>query len=292
MLGNETRLGKVAKQFDLQGRLSNDPELVFWRRVQESWATALHLTSPSSQGELRHRSRFPGINRLRDLEDAAFAATGRTKKADKLRNRGRAAGLWAFAFERVLQANDDKRLRDGNGAKEGVFPRLVALDRIKRLLQDGYAFVTAVLLRLELLTRYRILTKTMVFISTIDSAQSSLRRLTEDITETALLLSSKHVKVKPPRVTLDTAIMDEAACVMETAVPVLLFLGITNLTLVGDHNQLRPFSHIRESQGVKNHSRSLMERAIDAGVKPQFLDTQYRMHPRISEVNHKFWNTF
>lgn len=33
--------------------------------------------------------------------------------------------------------------------------------------------------------------------------------------------------------TLDTAIMDEAACVLETAIPVVLALGINNLVLVG-----------------------------------------------------------
>lgn len=33
--------------------------------------------------------------------------------------------------------------------------------------------------------------------------------------------------------TLDTAIMDEAACVLETAIPVVLALGIKNLLLVG-----------------------------------------------------------
>ena len=71
---------------------------------------------------------------------------------------------------------------------------------------------------------------------------------------------------------------------LETAVPVLLALDAKNLTLVGDHRQLQPFSRLREHEALRNHSRSLMERAIDAGGQFQFLSTQYRMHPRICEV--------
>lgn len=71
---------------------------------------------------------------------------------------------------------------------------------------------------------------------------------------------------------------------LETAVPVLLALRVKNLTLVGDHHQLRPFSKVREQDVGHNHTRSLMERAIDAGAPHQFLGTQYRMHPKLCQV--------
>lgn len=45
VFGNEKRLGDFAKQFTLDGRLLSDPELVSWRRVQESWSTALDRIS-------------------------------------------------------------------------------------------------------------------------------------------------------------------------------------------------------------------------------------------------------
>lgn len=286
VFGNETRLGKFSRQFTIDGRLQNDQELVFWRNVQASWAAALRIALQFSWREKYLLPNFPGISRLKGLEEASFAATGAGKKAKALRKRGRAAGLWAFALESVIQANYNKRLENGNRSQRRTFRQLLAMKHYQALLQEGFAWVEATLRRLELLTRLRFLTTTMVFVSTIDSSEGSLRRLKVDITETskALRLSPK---VKLPPVTLDTAIMDEAACVLETAVPVLLSLGIQNLTLVGDHNQLRPFSQVRESNACMHHSRSLMERAINSGFPKQFLDTQYRMHPKICDVRAK-----
>lgn len=71
---------------------------------------------------------------------------------------------------------------------------------------------------------------------------------------------------------------------LETAVPVLLALRVKNLTLVGDHHQLQPFSRVREQDVGHNHTRSLMERAINAGAPHQFLGTQYRMHPKLCQA--------
>lgn len=51
-----------------------------------------------------------------------------------------------------------------------------------------------------------------------------------------------------------------------------------------DHHQLQPFSQVRENDGGKHHSRSLMGRCISGGKKHEFLDTQYRMHPSLSQV--------
>lgn len=262
MFGNEIRLGNFSKQFTIEGRMQNDEELVFWRRIQASWP---RLTSTISWRKEHLLRKFPGLSRLRE--------------------RGRAAGLWMRALESVLQANSDKRLKNGSPDQRRMLRRLTALDSVQTLLQTGYAFVAAILVRLELLTRLRILTKTRVFISTIDSSESSLRRLKRDIAEaTRALRLSRKMKPSPVSIDIDTVILDEAGCVLETAIPVLLSLGTKNLTLVGDHNQLRPFSHVREGKASSNHSRSLLERAIKSGLTPQFLDTQYRMHPNICDV--------
>ena len=284
VLGNESRLGDFSKQFTIDGRLEADPELVIWRRLKASWATALRLASPVSWREQHVLPNFPGSSRLRSLEDASLAATGTGKRAQKRRKRGRAAGLWAFALESVLRANYDERLNNGSRGQRRMFRQLVALDNVKTLLQAGYDFTSATLVRLQLLTRLRILTKTTVLISTVDSSDSSLGRLKSDITEAAKKLRISSKKTKLPPLTIDTVVLDEAGCVLETAIPVLLSLGAKNLTLVGDHNQLRPFSQVQGGNAIMNHSRSLMERAISSGLSPQFLDTQYRMHPVICDV--------
>ena len=284
VFGNERRLGQFSRQFTIDGRLQNDPELVFWRHLRDSWAAALRFASLFSWRKQHLHPNFPGICRLRNLEEVSLAVTGTGNKANELRKKGRAAGLWAFALEEVLKANYHTRLENGNRSQVRMFRQLMALNSYQAVLQDGLVWVEATLRRLELLTRLRLLTSTMVFISTIDSSEGSLRRLNGDITDTSTALRLSP-KVKLPQVTLDTVIMDEAACVLETAVPVLLSLGIKNLTLVGDHNQLRPFSHVRESAACMNHSRSLMERAIASGLTKQFLDTQYRMHPKICKVS-------
>lgn len=60
-----------------------------------------------------------------------------------------------------------------------------------------------------------------------------LRTMEEGTIDAASAVGSIAGSASSYRLTLDTAIMDEAACVMETAIPVVLALGIKNLLLVG-----------------------------------------------------------
>ena len=55
---------------------------------------------------------------------------------------------------------------------------------------------------------------------------------------------------------------------------------------VGDHCQLQPFSLLQDQFGVPetHHSRSLLERAVEAGLTPWLLGTQYRMPGRLSSL--------
>lgn len=176
------------------------------------------------------------------------------------------------------------RLENGNEQQRRTWKQLKALKKWKDLLKIGLERARAVLGRLERLTRYRIYTKTKVLLCTVDSTERMVREMEEGTLAAALALgSSSSWTISTPSI-IDTAIMDEAACVLETAVPVILGLGINNLTLIGDQNQLQPFSQVRDDGGCRNHSRSLMERAIDAGMPTQFLDIQYRMHPLICTV--------
>ncbi|EJS43946.1 ecm32p [Saccharomyces arboricola H-6] len=75
-------------------------------------------------------------------------------------------------------------------------------------------------------------------------------------------------------------IMDEATQSSEASTLVPLSLpGIRNFVFVGDEKQLSSFSNIPQLEA------SLFERVLSNGTykNPLMLDTQYRMHPKISE---------
>jgi hypothetical protein len=75
---------------------------------------------------------------------------------------------------------------------------------------------------------------------------------------------------------LFTVIVDEAGCVPEFSMPLLLQLHPTNMLLVGDTKQLRPFSRVPEEDDVRlHHSRSLLERAELCRLPLHLLPLQY-----------------
>ncbi|QWU85924.1 hypothetical protein CA3LBN_000142 [Candidozyma haemuli] len=89
-----------------------------------------------------------------------------------------------------------------------------------------------------------------------------------------------------PRIPI--VIMDEATQSSEPSTLIPLSMnGVEKFVFVGDHKQLSSFSDI------PNLSLSLFERILRNGTykTPHMLDTQYRMHPAISEFpRHKFYN--
>lgn len=60
-----------------------------------------------------------------------------------------------------------------------------------------------------------------------------VRTLKEGTRDAARAVGSIADSASPFRLDLDTVIVDEAACVLETAIPVILALGTRNLLLVG-----------------------------------------------------------
>lgn len=215
----------------MAGRMANDAELLFWRDARATWTKHLKAAQAVSWSRL-HLPNFPGIARLLALEQESLRLTGTDKKHDKLRMSGRAAGKWAFALKRILKANFYKRLENGSRAQRLMFRQLKALDKWVRLLSEGASRLASLLMRLEGLTRFRIFTETRVLICTVDSTERMVRTMEEGTLEAAIAIGHE-LDASSCRLTLDTAIMDEAACVLEAAVPVLLALGIKNLTLVG-----------------------------------------------------------
>ncbi len=84
-------------------------------------------------------------------------------------------------------------------------------------------------------------------------------------------------------------LLDEATQATEPASLVPLVRGARQIVLVGDHRQLPPtvISQRAENGGLR---RSLFERLVAMGIEPKLLDTQYRMHPAISDFpNRSFY---
>ena len=84
-------------------------------------------------------------------------------------------------------------------------------------------------------------------------------------------------------------LIDEATQATEPASLVPLVRGARQMVMIGDHRQLPPtvISRRAEQGGL---GRSLFERLVDMGIDPHLLNTQYRMHPSISEFpNYQFY---
>jgi hypothetical protein len=76
-------------------------------------------------------------------------------------------------------------------------------------------------------------------------------------------------------------VVDEAAQAVELSTLIPLQLGVKQLVLVGDPQQL-PATVLAKREMIGNYERSLFERLENCGVPVQTLDIQYRMHPAIS----------
>lgn len=78
------------------------------------------------------------------------------------------------------------------------------------------------------------------------------------------------------------ALIDEAtqACEPECLIP--LVLGIKQVVLVGDHQQLGPVI-MNKKAARAGLNQSLFERLVLLGIRPIRLQVQYRMHPCLSE---------
>ena len=78
-----------------------------------------------------------------------------------------------------------------------------------------------------------------------------------------------------------TCVVDEAAQAVELSTLIPLKLGVKQLVLVGDPQQL-PATVIGKRELLGNYERSLFERLETCGVEVHTLNVQYRMNPAIS----------
>lgn len=80
----------------------------------------------------------------------------------------------------------------------------------------------------------------------------------------------------------ERVILDEAAQSTEISNLAALNKNIKQLVIIGDHKQLRPT--IQSTLAAQlGYGISLFEKLVNKEIPVQFLDTQYRMHPGISE---------
>jgi len=80
-------------------------------------------------------------------------------------------------------------------------------------------------------------------------------------------------------------LIDEAAQSLEVdAIVPIIQRGCKRLVLVGDHCQLPPTAQCHEAE-MRGFTVSLHDRLIKNGLKPFFLDTQFRSHPKLAEFS-------
>ncbi len=111
------------------------------------------------------------------------------------------------------------------------------------------------------------------------------RRITEEIIERAPVICATCIGSGHDRlgsIKFPVIVLDEATQATEPSSLVPITKGAERLILVGDHAQLPPtvISQEAEREGL---GISLFERCASLGFEPELLDTQYRMHPIISE---------
>jgi len=112
-------------------------------------------------------------------------------------------------------------------------------------------------------------------------ARIDVIRSADVICATAITAASGILK----DVKFDGILFDEAAQSTElSAIVPLVLCGAFRAVLVGDQCQLPPSTLSRESE-ARGLSLSLFSRMLAEGVKPHFLDTQFRMHPMIAEFS-------
>ena len=75
-------------------------------------------------------------------------------------------------------------------------------------------------------------------------------------------------------------IVDEAAQATEPNLLIGLQTGVSKVLLIGDPYHL-PATCLSPDANITLFNRSLFERFLDAGIKPYFLNIQYRMASRI-----------
>ena len=123
----------------------------------------------------------------------------------------------------------------------------------------------------------------------IESVRQQLETDILDSTHIVLTtLGTSGCKALESAAKFEVVVVDEAAQSVEPATLVALQLGSSHAILVGDPQQL-PATIFSVSGRNTKYDRSLFQRLEGAGHEIHLLDTQYRMHPEISEFPRKIF---
>ena len=107
-------MGEYAREYTMEERMLNDPELVFWRSKIISWENMKQAAMLLRWTEVKLAS-FPGILRLHRAQmkgDAADDSAGKVDHAQvqTLQTKGHAARMWIKAIEYAFRKTYDGRL--------------------------------------------------------------------------------------------------------------------------------------------------------------------------------------
>eukprot|EP00047_Mylnosiga_fluctuans_P013963 m.34417 g.34417 ORF g.34417 m.34417 type:complete len:788 (-) comp5214_c0_seq1:140-2503(-) len=135
--------------------------------------------------------------------------------------------------------------------------------------------------KFEAAARSDIIARARCILSTVDSSGRAVREVFAEAEGAGIVPKTVH-----------SVIVDEAGCMPEYAMPLLLNLRPECLLLIGDPDQLQPFTKVDDVISEElQHARSLLERAKECGLDLHFMDTQYRMIPPLCElVSDKFYD--
>lgn len=109
----------------------------------------------------------------------------------------------------------------------------------------------------------------------------------KDILEAADVICTTCVGAGDPRLSrfrFRQLLIDESTQAMEPECFIPIVLGVKQLVLVGDHQQLRPVVMCKKAASA-GLTTSLFERLVKTDMKPVRLNIQYRMHPSLSEFS-------
>ncbi|KAL4451648.1 hypothetical protein ABPG75_007310 [Micractinium tetrahymenae] len=262
VFGNPKRLGPRAAQHTIDARVEGHAAVVAWKRSLDAFRAVgqqLEDYGPSTFVKLR-------------FEAALRAAVERCMLRTDFRMHQRPTA--ASAADRCCSSRRPAAvllhcmpvLRHQNPCHPSpVLPLQDTYGDLGEVAADAVVAAAGTALpALRAHIKRQLLDETRVFVCTIDATA----RMANELQELEVRLG------------LDSVIVDEAGCVLESAIPLLLHLHPANLVLVGDHKQLQAFSALFEPP--PNHCRSLMERCVDAGMPATLLAEQYRMHPDIA----------
>ena len=144
VFGSEARLGDLAKEYTLKGRLRNDPEMLWWSRLDcrvTAFAEALQSCSFDSWWRQQQQggpgSHLKGLARLVSKEAAEQQLRSERPYARSARRSG--AGLWLTALRAAFKPGFEARFTAAEATRMRLWTRLVrrASERLSaRLLPD------------------------------------------------------------------------------------------------------------------------------------------------------------